>query len=75
MGKKAKDVPHITHTNPCSVCVQRGVVCVGPELGTCVECKRTKSKCNKLRGKGKAASDEKGKAPGTSCICSFAFPD
>jgi hypothetical protein len=75
MGKKAKDVPYITHAHPCLECVQHEVVCVGPELGTCVECKWTKWKCDKSREKGKAASDEKGKAPGESFTCLFAFLD
>jgi hypothetical protein len=75
MGKKAKDVPHITHTHPCSECMWCEVACVGPELGTCVEYKQTKSKCDKSRGKGKAASDEKGKAPGKSTNCSYSSLD
>jgi hypothetical protein len=57
------------------------VVCCGPVLGTCAECKRTKSKCNKSRGKAKAVSDEKvkvaldenGKAPGKFSYSSPAF--
>jgi hypothetical protein len=73
MGKKAKDVPHITHTHLCSECLRCEVVCMGLELGTCVECKQTKLKCDKSRGKGKVASDEKGKAPGKSFNCSFVF--
>jgi hypothetical protein len=75
MGKKAKDVPYITHAHPFSECVEHEVVCVGLELRTCVECKQTKWKCNKSREKGKAASDEKGKAPGESFTCLFAFLD
>jgi hypothetical protein len=52
-----------------------GVVCCGLVLGTCAECKRTKSKCDKSRGKGKVASDEKGKAPGKLYYSSPAFLD
>jgi hypothetical protein len=75
MGKKAKDIPHITHAHLCLECVRHEVACVGPELGTCVERKRTKLKCDKSRGKGKATSDEKGKAPGKSFHCLFSFLD
>jgi hypothetical protein len=75
MGKKAQGVPTIIHTVPCVVCVRHGVVCCGPALGTCTECKRTKSKCDKSRGKAKAVSDEKGKVPGKLYYSSPAFLD
>jgi hypothetical protein len=75
MGKKPQDVPTIVHTIPCAVCVRHGIVCCGPALRMCAECKWTKSKCDKSRGKAKAALDKKGKAPGKLYNSSPAFLD
>jgi hypothetical protein len=75
MGKKPQDIPTIVHTVPCAVCMRYGVICCGPVLGTCTECKRMKSKCNKSKGNGKVASDGKGKASGKLYNSSPAFLD